>query len=320
MTRNDYHLTISKPQYKRKWYAYLDIIDFILKEWDTIDDLLHEDGKSHLKVGIDQTCISQLKDTISYFKKTLDLLEGTNYPTIHMTYPYLNFLTSICQSDLNDFAILQEFRKELLNGINITIIPSLNLQHKTALFLIPPANSLTTFTKTEQKNTHDFVKFYMTKFHDSNIISTSKNASPNNTVDLGAAPNTASTSTCNDQLLSQIINQNYLKNQSIDILAPVESEFNKYQSERFDQMSAEFDILDWWDGRKSDYPLLYKLSNSILSIPATTAAYNNLYVRSQRLLHDPISKISSKNLNDSAVVVSNFKNNCLSDILIKIVP
>jgi hypothetical protein len=69
---------------------------------------------------------------------------------------YLDGLKSHCQLD-TDFAILKEFKMDLLNGISTDITPNLKLEHKAVIFLFPPTNTLTIFTDLQKQNIHIFV-------------------------------------------------------------------------------------------------------------------------------------------------------------------
>jgi hypothetical protein len=69
-------------------------------------------------------------------------LEDLNSVTLHI---HLEGLKSHCQLE-TDFAVLNDFKMDLLNGINTDIIPNLKLEHKAAIFLFPPTNTLTILT------------------------------------------------------------------------------------------------------------------------------------------------------------------------------
>jgi hypothetical protein len=301
-----------KPYYSQKWYGYIDMMNKICEKWDSLEIILSECGKSNLKIGIEKVCISKLKESFVIFKEVLTSLEDYHSVTLHKVYPYLDALKLHCKLDPSDFALLKEFKMELLNGINTQIIPNLMPEHKAAIFLFPPANTLTVFTEPQKENTYDFVKLKMASFRtpdtNSSITISQPESSP-----------TISQTTCSDLWL-KMIRQNYFQTGSIDPPDQVETEFHKYQNETFNHLPAELDLLAWWDLRKNDFPLLYRVSKAILSIPASTAANNRLFCKTRSFLNDNLFETSSKNLNDSLVMHSNLKNDFLKEILSKIIP
>jgi hypothetical protein len=290
--------TSLQPTHNRimEWHEYIDIIDSACKKWDTV-----ENDNIFLKIGIDRSCLLKLKELLSHFKDVLHSLEDSNNPTLHLVHPSIDLLKYYCKVDPKDFKILNGVKATVLSGVNTTIIPSLTVEHKAAVFLLPPANKLKTFTANERDLTYSFVKNKMEKFRTS-ITHTS----PNPKVD----PEPTAT-TSNFALLSDIINQNYLDDDTTDVLCEVNAEFCRYLNEKFPQLPAQFDILAWWDSRKLDYPLLYKVSNSILAIPASAVACDDLFAKAQRLLNDTQS---SQNFSDNLLVCSSLKHNSVKEM------
>ncbi|KAG6495035.1 hypothetical protein ZIOFF_042826 [Zingiber officinale] len=68
--------------------------------------------------------------------------------------------------------------------------------------------------------------------------------------------------------------------------AEITNEVDKYFSDPFVKWSSNFDILEWWKGNTTTFPVLSKIAKDIFSIPSSTVASENAFSLGRRVV-DP---------------------------------
>ncbi|KAG6537395.1 hypothetical protein ZIOFF_002485 [Zingiber officinale] len=68
--------------------------------------------------------------------------------------------------------------------------------------------------------------------------------------------------------------------------AEITNEVDKYFSDPFVKWSSSFDILEWWKGNTTTFPVLSKIAKDIFSIPSSTVASENAFSLGRRVV-DP---------------------------------
>ncbi|KAG6502743.1 hypothetical protein ZIOFF_035030 [Zingiber officinale] len=66
----------------------------------------------------------------------------------------------------------------------------------------------------------------------------------------------------------------------------ITNEVDKYFSDPFVKWSSNFDILEWWKGNTTTFPVLSKIAKDIFSIPSSTVASENAFSLGRRVV-DP---------------------------------
>ncbi|KAG6467133.1 hypothetical protein ZIOFF_075050 [Zingiber officinale] len=66
----------------------------------------------------------------------------------------------------------------------------------------------------------------------------------------------------------------------------ITNEVDKYFSDPFVKWSSSFDILEWWKGNTTTFPVLSKIAKDIFSIPSSTVASENAFSLGRRVV-DP---------------------------------
>ena len=68
------------------------------------------------------------------------------------------------------------------------------------------------------------------------------------------------------------------------ILEPTKSELEEYLSEKIIAPSSKFDVLAWWKGNASKFPILSKMACDVLSIPISTVASESTFSAGSRVI------------------------------------
>lgn len=236
--------------------------------------------------------LDHLIEILKPFMEASKELEGSSYVTIHLVHPYVQNLKSLCNTVNNDEpTFILEFRQQLYNTLISLVESKITIYHKLAIFLFPPANQLIQFNLEEQIE----------------IVSTCKSLLGFYTSDINIPDTSTETTTSNIYSLFekyvQPLNQDLSKNSII------ESEVNKYKN-TIVPLQSEFNILKWWEDRKNEFPLLYRLSCRIFAIPASSAPSERIFSVARSLITDKRSKIAynEKSFNELLFVNINSKN------------
>jgi hypothetical protein len=206
-------------------------------------------------------------------------------------------MESYCQEQPEDFKMLKDLKKHMIQEIKTTIYPNISVLHRAAIFLLPPTNQLLTFTEAEKQQTFEYVRNQMEKYNDADVV------------DSKAEPctylsNTSSTLPSS----SSSIFRNFVLPKNERGPNAVQKEFEKYKNEFYKSKLDDFDVLEFWDSRKAEFPLLYKLSTKIFAIPASSADSKRIFSRGRHLISDYRSNPSTENVNNMLVLSSNSKN------------
>ncbi|TVU48891.1 hypothetical protein EJB05_00173, partial [Eragrostis curvula] len=79
---------------------------------------------------------------------------------------------------------------------------------------------------------------------------------------------------------------------SIDLQAQVSTELDRYLDENPIPRSKEFDVLQWWKGNSSKYPILARIARDVLAIPASSVASEAAFSTGKRIISDDRSSLA----------------------------
>uniref|UniRef100_A0A453C257 HAT C-terminal dimerisation domain-containing protein n=2 Tax=Aegilops tauschii subsp. strangulata TaxID=200361 RepID=A0A453C257_AEGTS len=74
------------------------------------------------------------------------------------------------------------------------------------------------------------------------------------------------------------------------------TELDKYLAEDTEELTAEFDLLEWWKCNAPHFPVLSKMARDILAIPLSTVASESAFSTSGRILDDSRSSLTPATL------------------------
>jgi hypothetical protein len=72
----------------------------------------------------------------------------------------------------------------------------------------------------------------------------------------------------------------------MDLQAQVSTELDRYLDENPVPRSKEFDILHWWRGSSSKYPVLSLIARDVLAILASSVASESAFSAGKRIISD----------------------------------
>jgi len=73
---------------------------------------------------------------------------------------------------------------------------------------------------------------------------------------------------------------------SSDLQSQMTTELDRYLEENPIPRSQEFDILKWWMGNATKYPILACIARDLLAIPASSVAAESAFSTSERIISD----------------------------------
>lgn len=249
-----------------RWNIVFYMFASIEKNWDEVVHLLRQNRELNRIDGISNNDIKAILAILELFEKASKMLEGDKYPTIHYVIIYVHQIRKKCMANESDMDFIKELKLQILENIETVILPNLALVHKVALFLFPPANKLVQFTNAERLET----KFECQRLMEAASQDSDNNAQSQNTLSLE-----------NFDLLTDFLQPAHIQNTTELIHQEISSYENTYVV-----MSNDFDILAWWDSRKADFPLLYKVSCKILCIPASSAPSERIFSNARQALSE----------------------------------
>lgn len=275
-----------------RWNSVYYTICSIVKNFAAIQDKLLEKNLVQKYSIIKLYNLENLMKILKLFKDASDDLEGSLYPTIHLVYANIEHLKSSVSIEDDDPSLIKEFKINLQETITSLIDPNITMYHKLGLFLFPPANKLTQFSLDESEEIINYCKSLLTPYADNITL-------PVN-----------STATNSSRMFSlfgkHISPSETTANSSV---SAIDSEILKYKNTNV-TLYDDFNILQWWNENKNEFPLLFKLSCRILAIPASSAPSERVFSIARTILTDKRSQMTanSKSFNEIMFVNINSKD------------
>lgn len=271
--------TTVKPYSNTRWISNYSMLKSIFENWLNIKQTLQEKEESHRLSGINFELLKQIYNLTENFYQASLKLQGTDV-TIHYVYILINFLNGTCAPNPDDLAETLALKESLLNGIRTKWMPNLSIYHQVGVFFYPPANKLEGFDSA----TVQLIKSFCLKKMKINLEKKSTETS-----NLKSPASTPST-------FDKLIISKFIKEEPADGQL-IEQEINKYCTAVV-SYSDDFNVINWWESHKTEFPNLYVLAMYILSVPATSAASETAFSIARAITerHSRISPISINNL------------------------
>jgi hypothetical protein len=67
----------------------------------------------------------------------------------------------------------------------------------------------------------------------------------------------------------------------------------------------DFNVVNWWEARKEQYPILYRMALEVLAIPATSVAMESGFSISKWILNDKRFKLRPKRFGNLVIIAVN---------------
>lgn len=164
------------------------------------------------------------------------------------------------------------------------MLKNINIYHKIAHFLFPPTNKLKQFMESEK----NIIKMECKKL----MIFFAKNI----TDEHDNLPSTK-ISMLNSELLADFVDEPA----SWNCYDKIEREIRLYENTDVD-FYDDFNILQWWNSHKAEFPILYKVSCKLLAIPASSAASERVFSMARNLITEKRSMIGYNHVNVNQIM------------------
>jgi hypothetical protein len=81
----------------------------------------------------------------------------------------------------------------------------------------------------------------------------------------------------------------------MDLQAQMSTDLDQYLDENLIPRSKEFDILHWWRGNSSKYPVLSYIARDVLAILASSIASEFAFSAEKRIISEFCSSFNTRN-------------------------
>lgn len=254
----------------------------IERSWVEITNILREKNELQKISNINLSYIGALIEILSSFEESSKMLEGENYPTLHLTIVHIHRLKKICSVNSEDLEVIRNFKTKLSYFLDIIVLQNLTLNHKIALFLFPPTNKLIQLNEAEKNTIKDECK---------NLMQGYANEIPEQEA----------------QVFERLLNEELDclvsdgKDLFADFIQPVEivNSNDKINNEllAYENVNVifheDFNVLQWWYLHQVEFPLLFKVSCKILAAPASSAASERIFSSARMLISEKRCLIGS---------------------------
>lgn len=223
--------------------------------WSKIQEILHNFKISEASFN----CLKTLMELCQKFEIIFEKLQETQKPSICFVLPSIHRLKDLCVNTGNDTAKIRALKANILQNLENIWEPKINIWHKVAFFLYPPANQeqIEDLKAIKEFCLEEMKLMNPTQNTNDPVVPCTPSKSVNNTghqrkelhfffPTLCQVSTTTSTNTNND----------------------AEEEIKRYCREII-VMDDNFDVCQWWLHNSINYPLLSKLAAKILAIPAS---------------------------------------------------
>ena len=132
-------LTVTlKQEIKTRWISVLNLLKSIKKNWSQLIVLLSQRNKLDLMAGYSCNDLSDVIELLEHWEKVSVKLEASKHHTMQLVLPEYHTLLkhTLAVSD-NDTALIKQFKKELIKGLQLKLLPKIKGIHWAAAILTP---------------------------------------------------------------------------------------------------------------------------------------------------------------------------------------
>lgn len=277
--------TTLKSECSTRWNSKFEMCDSIIKNINDITLILQSKNKTHLINGINTHLLNEMVEFLRPFKSFSIQLQATQKPTLYLVLPFYNSLKKNCLTQNTDSNILKKFKITINRLFEEIIEPNIKIIHKTATFLYPICKDMKLLGQSEKNDIYLYIK---------------------NNVSSGEIEVEASDSGTLSSVFDDFYN-NANDSGSGQISNSVDAEITKYLNMPIP--NTDIDMLDWWAEHKTSFKHLYKLSNIINCIPATSAASERVFSSGGNIITVKRNRLNSNKV-DNLVVINSFYKTC----------
>lgn len=275
-----------------RWNTIFYLLRSVEKNWVDISSILQEKNEMQRINNINLSSIDAVVQVLGSFEEASKKLEGENYSTMHWVYIYIHRLKKVCVNNEDDLDVIKTLKEKLSHYLNEVVLKNITMFHKIALFLFPPTNKLKQFSESDTNIIKAECKTLM------------RSSAENISGEDDDIPSTSKISSFNSELLTDFVQESA----ALNFDDKIEHEIRLYENTNV-EFHDDFNILQWWNSHKAEFPLLYKVSCKLLATPASSAASERIFSMARNLISEKRSVIgtNSVTVNQIMFLHSNIK-------------
>ncbi|KAH8348806.1 hypothetical protein KR084_011297 [Drosophila pseudotakahashii] len=215
-----------------------------------------------------------INNLLAHFEKCCQTLESGTSPTLHLVIPHIHRLKKYCAGE-SSHAMEMDLKRALIDNIDWMVMPHVTKYHMMAHFLFPPTNRLLQFSQEERDDTigscQEFMKRYCFSQHTGRVEQILIKGEGELVTEQDIEPD--------DDLFSDFVATDSQEDK-------IAKEIRGYQAIQM-AYTEGFNVLEWWHSNRTHFPLLFKTSCQILSIPASKEPSALVLSQASSLIKDP---------------------------------
>ncbi|XP_075156243.1 uncharacterized protein LOC142229563 [Haematobia irritans] len=259
-----------KENYKVSGFSknsHYNLFKTLIENWPKIKEIPLEPETTEINMKSLELLIDLCKKFECIFKR----LQARRLPSLCFVIPSINRLKILCSPSSQDTLEIIVFKTNILQNIQKIWLKNINIWHKAAYFLYPPANH------DQTQDLKEIKEFCMKQLkllnndktkESSPMTSSFGNSDHSENMDSDEInfffPNLPKATTGQGQSL-------------LSCSFRPEDEVQRYSLENI-MIQEHFDVIAWWQTNSGRFPLLSRLAFKLLTLPASTLA-------SERILH-----------------------------------
>lgn len=253
------------------------MIKSVYNSWDQLESLLKTNKSKHYSKfkALKKEDLEQMITFLRHFKDFTNVLESSSV-NIFNVLPCILKMRSLLQLASTDSAIIKQMKKKAILYFNKRI--QFNDVYYLSTMLFPPLNNLKSYDEEIRAKGHLLLR---TKFNEMKS-------------QLPASENTRENTT-----------RSYFNpTAEAAIRGDERDELEKYLSLSI-PYTETFDVLEWWQAHKNEFPILYSLMLKYFSIPSSSAQSEREFSQAGNIVTDKRSNLNPQKVENLLIVNRN---------------
>jgi len=215
-----------------------------------------------------------INNLLVHFEKCYKTLESGASPTLHLVIPHIHRLRKYCAGE-SRHAVEMDLKRTLIDNFDWMVMPHITKYHMMAHFLFPPTNKLLQFRQEEREETIGSCQEFMKRYYSSEYPERVEQILIKGEGELVRERDIEPV----DDLFSDFVAVDCQEDR-------IAKEIREYQAIQM-AYTEGFNVLEWWHSKREHFPLLFKTSCQILSVPATKEPSTLVFAQASSLIKDP---------------------------------
>ena len=297
-----------KSENSTRWSSNYEMMYSVYDSFDEVSFHVSEEHRYSWVLFAQKPLLKELVDFLLPFKIATKRLEGVKVATIQCVIPTLRSLLNHCSESASSFpAVNSEMAhlKTLMHKVLTEKLP-VNPYHVAASFLDPRMTSRVNkvVSPGEYIQGMDLIKGIVSNhLHRIRVDSSSApNRNPSQSPPMKKSANGQTSIFAFDDNIDED------ERKDNDVQDPCVLEMNCFLSVRLSTRDAQdesFDLLKWWRDNGRNYPLLAKVAQFVLAIPASSAESERVFSASSNTVTVKRSQLLPSNINGLLVIKFN---------------